>query len=216
MPIQKDWEENKSDANFKSLSQPQKNAVIFLAAIAVFVVVFWVWQISAHIKGPFDYKTIASKTDASEEDYNRLLRQADTDKDGLSDYDEIYIYKTSPYLEDTDSDGLSDKQEVDSGNNPVCPQGKDCGSTIDTSAITSGAAATSTAAADAAASLTGLNSGAVDETALQQALSGVSDAATLRQLLISSGASAEDLSNISDADLMRSYQETLQNQSQSE
>ena len=54
------------------------------------------------------------------------MQQTDTDEDGLSDYDEEYIYNTSPYLPDTDSDGYSDKQEIDSGNDPLCPSGMDC------------------------------------------------------------------------------------------
>lgn len=40
------------------------------------------------------------------------LRTLDSDKDGLSDYDEINIYKTDPYKADTDGDGLSDYDEV--------------------------------------------------------------------------------------------------------
>lgn len=51
----------------------------------------------------------------------------DTDADGLVDYDELYVYKTSPYLADSDSDGFGDKEEVYSGNNPNCPTGKNCG-----------------------------------------------------------------------------------------
>ncbi|MBU4360988.1 hypothetical protein L6278_02430 [Candidatus Parcubacteria bacterium] len=54
------------------------------------------------------------------------LQAMDTDKDGLSDYDEIYIYKTSPYLADTDSDGYLDKEEIDTGHDPLCPVGQDC------------------------------------------------------------------------------------------
>jgi hypothetical protein len=50
----------------------------------------------------------------------------DTDGDGLVDYDELYVYKTSPYLADSDSDGFDDKSEVFSGNNPNCPTGTDC------------------------------------------------------------------------------------------
>ena len=38
--------------------------------------------------------------------------KADTDGDGLSDFDEVRIYKTSPCKADTDGDGLSDYEEV--------------------------------------------------------------------------------------------------------
>jgi len=199
----KNWKAKATDSNFKDLPKPQKNAVIILAALAVFIIVFWVWQMGAHINRPFNYKVASSGTDTSDADYNNLLKNTDTDHDDLSDYEEIYTYQTSPYLEDTDSDGLSDQKEVDSGTDPTCPQGKDCNVAIDTST-----------AATINASGTSLDLTGADEAALQNALNGQSDAAALRQLLISSGASAEELNQISDADLMKSYQETLQSQSQ--
>ncbi|MDZ4182289.1 MAG: hypothetical protein U1B83_05370 [Candidatus Cloacimonadaceae bacterium] len=40
------------------------------------------------------------------------LKDMDTDGDGLSDYDEIYVYKTDPKKADTDGDGLNDYVEV--------------------------------------------------------------------------------------------------------
>jgi hypothetical protein len=43
----------------------------------------------------------------------------DDDKDGLSNYDEIMVYKTDPNKKDTDGDGLTDKEEVDLGTNPL-------------------------------------------------------------------------------------------------
>jgi len=49
----------------------------------------------------------------------------DFDRDGLSDVDEINMYKTDPRREDTDDDGLSDKIEVDGGYDPLVNQKKD-------------------------------------------------------------------------------------------
>ena len=43
----------------------------------------------------------------------------DTDGDGLSDYEENYIYKTDPFEVDTDGDNLNDKKEVDLGTDPT-------------------------------------------------------------------------------------------------
>lgn len=40
------------------------------------------------------------------------LKERDTDGDGLSDYDEIYVYGTDPLNPDTDGDGLSDYDEI--------------------------------------------------------------------------------------------------------
>jgi len=42
----------------------------------------------------------------------------DSDGDGLSDYEEIRIYDTDPWLVDSDGDGLSDAEEVEAGTNP--------------------------------------------------------------------------------------------------
>lgn len=54
------------------------------------------------------------------------MRLLDSDSDGINDFDEEYSYSTSAYLADTDSDGVNDKVEIDSGENPICAQGKVC------------------------------------------------------------------------------------------
>ena len=47
--------------------------------------------------------------------------RADTDLDGVSDYDEIYVYHTNPLRADTDGDGLTDGEEVQRGTDPLKP-----------------------------------------------------------------------------------------------
>ncbi|MCA9358753.1 hypothetical protein KC926_00950 [Candidatus Kaiserbacteria bacterium] len=42
----------------------------------------------------------------------------DTDKDGISDFDEVNIYKTNPELSDTDNDGVTDGIEIARGYDP--------------------------------------------------------------------------------------------------
>jgi len=54
------------------------------------------------------------------------LKKLDTDSDGLNNYQEIYQFHTSIFLEDSDSDGISDLAEVSSGEDPLCPRGQDC------------------------------------------------------------------------------------------
>ncbi|UDQ99046.1 PA14 domain-containing protein [Lentisphaerota bacterium WC36G] len=53
-------------------------------------------------------------------EYGSNIHSIDTDGDSLSDYDEIYVYKTSPTYKDSDGDGISDGDEVNIFNsNPI-------------------------------------------------------------------------------------------------
>ncbi|OGY45066.1 MAG: hypothetical protein A2729_03340 [Candidatus Buchananbacteria bacterium RIFCSPHIGHO2_01_FULL_39_14] len=110
------------------------------------------------------------------------LGQKDTDTDGLSDYDELYLYNTSPYLKDSDSDGVDDKAEVSRQSDPNCPTGKECFTDI-----------------FSASSGQGAN--------LQYDLG--TQAARLRALLAQAGLSPEQLSQYSDAELIAAYQEVV-------
>lgn len=47
---------------------------------------------------------------------------SDTDDDGLSDYDEIYVYETDPLNPDSDGDGLQDGDEPHIGLDPTNPE----------------------------------------------------------------------------------------------
>ena len=49
---------------------------------------------------------------------DQQLKALDSDGDGLSDYEEIYIYHTNPNNSDTDGDGYSDGHEVQNGYDP--------------------------------------------------------------------------------------------------
>ncbi|MBD3405642.1 MAG: M28 family peptidase [Candidatus Lokiarchaeota archaeon] len=57
-------------------------------------------------------------SDSWEEIMGTQRFNADEDNDGLSDYEEIYIYKTSPSSNDTDRDLMSDSYEVLNGLQP--------------------------------------------------------------------------------------------------
>ncbi len=50
--------------------------------------------------------------DTEEVIYGTSRTKADTDEDGLSDYDEIEVYLTDPLSDDTDGDGLNDFAEL--------------------------------------------------------------------------------------------------------
>lgn len=130
-------------------------------------------------------------------------KKKDTDSDGLVDYDELYIYKTSPYIVDSDSDGYDDKQEVFSGNNPNCPVGQNCalimGSTEEEVAPTS--------AADALIEGLGvdelLEAGAIDFSSEEdiEAFFKQATIEEIRSALIEAGMSKEELDQIDDETL---------------
>ena len=200
----------------------QKRAVWFLAFLAVLIALGGVWQIGAAIKRPFAYKEtkVASSRAGIESDYVNLLKSRDTDGDGLSDYDEIFVYKTSPYLEDTDGDGISDYDEVMiHGTDPNCPQGQNCLVSLEVAVSPRAVAGDEInwLGLESAAGLEfypdlSLDSAGASEDLLRGALSGQISPANLRELLRQSGLDQEILNQISDEDLMRGYQETLNSQ----
>lgn len=54
------------------------------------------------------------------------LKTTDTDNDTLSDYDELYLIHSSPYLFSSAGDGISDGEKVKQNLDPNCPKGKTC------------------------------------------------------------------------------------------
>ncbi|KKS34546.1 MAG: Ig domain-containing protein [Parcubacteria group bacterium GW2011_GWC2_42_12] len=210
------------------VSKNQKWAVAGLAVFAVLIVILWSVQLKNNIYGPLNGQAPATNEQAqidSQTANDLALKNKDTDSDGLSDYDELNIYKTSPYLADSDSDGLADGAEVKNGADPNCPVGRTCAATepVGNSANPpTSSSDTLNNLSNQSAALNGLlnqfnatnpaagaDSGTGDLTAEQkQALEGM-DAASLRQLLIEAGMDKQTLDQISDTDLMQSYSETL-------
>lgn len=126
----------------------------------------------------------------------------DTDNDGIVDYDELYIYKTSPYLSDSDSDGYSDQQEIYSGNNPNCPTGKTCGF-ITSSAEQVGDTGNVEAFVAGVAGEQALQAGIIDFESEEQVAEFFKQATMeeVRASLIEAGMSAEELNQIDDETL---------------
>lgn len=65
------------------------------------------------------YNSFFKKEKQIVKDDLRELKNFDSDDDGLSDFDEIYVYKTNPNDSDTDKDGYADGSEVENGYNPL-------------------------------------------------------------------------------------------------
>ncbi len=113
------------------LSIEQKIAAALLLFLFTGGIFFGFRSFGANLYRPIQQqfaKNVTGKVVGGAQDQKDMeaLKKKDTDTDGLSDYDELYVYKTSPYLKDSDSDGVEDKTEVFGGTDPNCPVGKVC------------------------------------------------------------------------------------------
>ncbi len=213
MPGSNFSDNNSSDFSFKNMPRPQKTAVVLLLGLGVVILFFGALQFRNRVVSPFQVDISGLATADSAVD----TANKDTDSDGLSDYDEFNVYQTSPYLEDSDSDGLSDSVETKNGTDPNCPLGQDCiGGNNFAIEVATGTDSTISNASSTDYSSGGLGtinvSSSTSETDLRNALAGQVDAATLRQILLDNGADKTMLDAITDADLLKSYQEVLNNQ----
>lgn len=206
------------------LDKNQKIAAAGLAVFGVLIIVMWFVQLKNNIYGPFNAPAGSSQIAADTQNSDAALKAKDTDADGLSDYDELNIYNTSPYLEDTDGDGFKDGEEIKNNADPNCPVGRECvGGLLDDSAAAEQGAGSSVLPDAGLNNLTNQNDvlnnllnqfGATEPTADSlssdqlNALKNI-DATSLRQLLIQAGMDKATLDKISDADLMQSYGETF-------
>ncbi len=119
------------------------------------------------------------------------LKAKDTDGDGLSDYDEINVYSASPYLKDSDGDGVDDKTEVLRGTDPNCPEGQNCFAGTDSGGLAS--------------------TGTVPQ--MQTSLATPSINITpdyIRQIMKANGATDEQLTALTDDELMAEFNKYLQ------
>lgn len=109
------------------LTKEQKTGFVLLLLFAITTVGLGFLQLRNTIYSPFTaYFSKNKETTIELQDDATRLQSIDTDRDGLSDYDEMTFYQTSAYLPDTDSDGKTDKQEIDAKSNPLCAEGKPC------------------------------------------------------------------------------------------
>ncbi|MFH2063021.1 MAG: hypothetical protein ABIJ46_02590 [bacterium] len=111
-----------------TLTAHQKLGLGVIVVIGLTTLIFGMFQLRRSIFDPLsrdggiDLKT----PEQIEEERIAALKAADTDQDQLSDYDELYLFRTSPFLSDSDSDGLADGVEVARSSDPNCPVGKVC------------------------------------------------------------------------------------------
>ena len=205
-------------------SQSQKIAAAMLAFFSVVIVIFWFWQFKTDLLGsntvvtgeeqPIEQNQMCANGQC-DQNYDLKLRGQDTDGDKLSDWDELNVYLTSPYLEDSDSDGYTDSDEISRGQDPNCPLGRDCASVSDQF--------------DTADDQNSINDLLVDQKTTEEEMSKLEEnvmsnipsadttqenpflnnSALLRTSLIEAGIDKELLDQFSDAELMETYKQTL-------
>ena len=168
-----------------------KFLLVLVAIFGVGVIFMGIWMFRARIVSPLAFQIppeVQEALDAVANDEDtEALRTKDTDKDGLTDYDEIYLYGTSPYLDDTDSDGQTEGQEVAASTDPNCPTGEDC---LGIQLVT-----TETEIADVIPELVNTELTIRDKTVGE-----------FRQILLDQGYPAEELATISDDVLLFTLQ----------
>ncbi len=110
------------------LNAHQKLGLVVFIVIGMATLTFGTMRMGQSITAPFErdsslqYRTLAQR----EDDNERRMKTQDSDGDTLSDYDETYVFRTSPFLADSDSDGIPDNVEIAQGTDPNCPTGRTC------------------------------------------------------------------------------------------
>ncbi|MFA6027689.1 MAG: hypothetical protein WC752_02075 [Patescibacteria group bacterium] len=169
------------------IDKTDKQIVGIFAFIGIVALIFGFLHFKQSLKDPFSvYSPDLNKKTNEELQMQELLalKTQDSDGDGLTDYDELYQYETSPYIVDSDSDDINDTEEIRNGTNPNCPEGKEC-------------LQTRTETVDANSNINGLMK-AEDMTAEQ-----------LRDVLARNGVPQATLDSMDDATLLQLYKEVI-------
>ena len=183
-----------------ALSKEQKIGFFLLLIFAIFSIGLGILQIRNTMYAPFalNNKVLPAITD--QVNSVDALRFRDTDHDGLNDFDELYVYGTSPYLYDTFSYGLSDKEVVAKGL-PLCPNGRDCGTIATAGEVVVGDSASSTL----------VNQQAAIGPPPPDLIQSLNNPARVRQMLLDNGVDKKFLEKVSDKDLMLLVSQLLTN-----
>lgn len=196
------------------LNREQKIAFGMVAGFGALALVFGTFYLWKHVASPFVISYTGPKFltgDESRQKEMETLRKEDTDGDGINDYDELYIYRTSPYIVDSDSDGASDSVEIANGKDPNCAPGMPCDvvnrvnpTTLQDTFIEETVDATSATVVAGAPEI-----GVVDPSDIGAVLAQMSSE-QIRQLLIESGGDAEVVNALSDEELQQALSAALQ------
>jgi hypothetical protein len=216
---------------WKQLNTEQKIAIIALVIGAGFIFIYSAINVRQSIYTPFlasieDFEKNRELIQDPVAEYEALQKRTDSDGDGLSDWAEENVYKTSPYLWSTAGDEIPDNVKIAKGENPLCRSGEAC----DIGAMKFDLATSSSpydlledqpstndtfnqawmGSGPSAGEFQDLASEAgVDLEAMKEQIP--KDPATLRQAALDSGRiTQEQLDNISDEDLVKLYLEAYE------
>lgn len=199
-------EKGQSTRRYSTFSLEMKVASVFLVVVGILGVVFGARGMFANLRRPFlaqlsysgpAYLTLGEREAARVEQQ----KQQDTDGDGLNDYDELNVYRTSPYLIDTDSDGVEDGIELTGGADPTCPEGQVCDR-----GFASATALDTTPRRISSQPTLGIDTKNIESvTELGEALASKTPA-ELRVILESTGIEKSILDGLSDADVVAVFQ----------
>lgn len=179
-----------------ALTKEQKIGIILLSVFALLAIGLGALQIRNTMYGPFALNNEIPASIKDQVNSPDALHYRDTDLDGINDFDELYIFSTSPYLADTDSDGINDKTEIDQGKNPTCAEGKQCSGVV----LDAGVLPTTDT------STVPNQDPGVPPTDLNQMLS---DPSQIRTMLKNAGVDEKIMDQFSDKDLINAVQEMM-------
>lgn len=202
--------------NNQKMDKNHKRALLILSIFSVAIITIWFVNFFHILNKPFNYEDSSnnnvnnSTSIVNKDDSNSNLKLIDTDGDGLSDWDELFTYGTSPYLEDTDSDELSDYEEIMVyKTDPNCLEGQVCSGTLnqsDSQVVNNTAEVLDNYYQEV--SSTSENTITTEDVSAYLN-SGSVDVSYLRQLLLEEGFSQADLDKISDEDLISAYKDVV-------
>lgn len=195
---------------FSTFSTEAKVAVGVFLVVGVLGLAYSVRGVFFRLQQPFfaqmnytgpKFLSLAEK-DAQEA---QAQKSRDTDGDTMNDYDELYVFRTSPYLTDTDSDGVDDAQEIRLGKDPTCPEGQDCLRTV-ASSEAEGEAPTLGVLPDGQTTLdfTGLSSTADVEAKIAK-----TSADDLRKILLGTGVSVDIIAKLNDEQVRTLFKQAV-------
>lgn len=192
--------ENKNPASsmppVDGLRRKEKINSLLIISIGFFTLIFGLGSMWVGLANPFEKifaesAAIQAKLAEAERIALQQSMTADTDADGITDYEENNTYGTNPYLKDSNGDGIDDKTSIARGIDPNCTEGQICFS-----------GTTATGASTSTSGVTQLQTGVSTP-------SPTISADYIRTLLLQNGTTADQLAGVSDADLIQQFRDYL-------